>query len=170
MRRPGIEAPNNEVAVTVLGVGNPIMGDDGIGLALLSSVRDACPSARVEYVDGGTGGMELIPVVQDARRLLVLDAVAGPVPGAVVEVVGDQIKRLMSTKVSPHQLGLRDVFTAVRLLGREPQQVHVVGIVPQSVELRVGLSDVVGAAVPRAAGRAVEVITGWLDDEEGKAG
>jgi len=157
------------VAVTVLGVGNPIMGDDGIGLELLSLVRAARPSPRIEYVDGGTSGMELIPVVQDARRLLVLDAVAGLVPGAVVEVVGDQIKRLMSTKVSPHQLGLRDVFTAVRLLGREPEHIHVVGIVPQSVELQVGLSSVVQAALPEASRRAVEVIDGWLDDEDGGA-
>jgi len=167
VRRPGIDKLNDEsgAAVTVLGVGNPIMGDDGIGLELLSSVKAACPDPRVEYVDGGTGGMELIEVVQDARRLLVLDAVAGQTPGAVVEVVGDHINRLMSTKLSPHQLGMRDVFSATRLLGREPEAVKVVGIVPESVELRVGLSAVTRAALPKASRRAVEIITAWLDGE-----
>jgi len=148
--------------VTVMGVGNPIMGDDGVGLELLKAVEAACPDARIEYVDGGTGGMELIPTVQDAHRLLILDAVAGPTPGAVVEIVGDQLPRLLSTKVSPHQVGLRDVFAAARLLGREPAEAMVVGIVPQSIELRVGLSGVVTAALPEATGRACAVLNRWL--------
>jgi len=149
-------------AVTVMGVGNPIMGDDGVGLELLAAVEAAFPDHRVTFVDGGTGGMELIPVVQDAERLLILDAVAGETPGAVVEVAGDQIPRLLSTKVSPHQVGLLDVFTAARLLGREPAEAMVVGVVPASVELRVGLSDVVAAALPAATARAVAVLARWL--------
>jgi hydrogenase maturation protease len=156
--------------ITVMGVGNPIMGDDGVGLELLAAVRAACPDSRIDYVDGGTGGMELIPVVQDAQRLLILDAVAGAVPGAVVEVVGDQIPRLMSSKISPHQLGLRDVFSAARLLGREPDEAVVVGIVPESVELRVGLSGAVTASLPEATARAAAVISDWLGGAAPEAG
>jgi hydrogenase maturation protease len=155
--------------VTVLAVGNTIMGDDGVGLAVLERLQAVRPDPRIEYVDGWTGGLELVPVVADAGRLLVLDAVAGPStgsgngPGTVVRLSGDQLPRLLSAgKLSPHQVGLLDVFAAARLLGREPDVVEVVGVVPESVELRVGLSAVVAAAVTGAVEVAVGVLDEWL--------
>ena len=156
---------NHEVAVTVLGVGNPIMGDDGVGLELLSRVQVACPDPRIDYVDGGTLGMELLPIIQQAHRLLILDAVSGSTPGRVVELPGDQIPRLLAAKLSPHQLGLLDVFAAARLLGREPETVMVVGVVPQYVDVQMGLTPPVSAALPEAVTRAVSVIMGWLNTD-----
>ncbi|QAY64142.1 hydrogenase maturation protease [Xylanimonas allomyrinae] len=157
-------------AVTVLGIGNPIMADDGTGLALAERLSRSCAGdPRVEVVDGGTGGMELVPVVQDAERLLVLDAVAGPVPGTVVHLTGDQVPRLLATKLSPHQVGLLDVLAAARLLGREPRQVEVVGVVPEVVDLRLGLSDVVAGVLDVATATARGVVERWLaeDDDAG---
>ena len=152
-----------DARVSVLGVGNPIMGDDGVGLELLAGLGAARPDPRITYVDGGTGGMALLPVVEDARWLLVLDAVAGAGPGEVRHLTGDQIPRMLAAKLSPHQVGLRDVFAAARLLGREPARVEIVGVVPASVDLRLGLSEPVAAALPAAVGRAVAIVDGWLD-------
>ena len=148
--------------VTVLGVGNPIMGDDGTGLEILAGVQAALGDIGVEFVDGGTGGMELIPIVQDATRLLVLDAVAGEEPGQVKVLTGDQVVRMLSLKLSPHQVGLLDVFSAARLLGREPEEVVIVGIVPASVDLQLGLSAPVQASLPEAVAKAVAQIQSWL--------
>ena len=156
-------------AITVLGVGNPIMGDDGVGLELLAGVQERCGDLRVEFVDGGTGGMELLPVVQDTSSLLILDAVAGSVPGEVKVLVGDQISRMLASKLSPHQVSLLDVFAAARLLGSEPSTVVVVGVVPESVDVRLGLSEVVTAAVPAAVDRAVSVLSGWLAESSDPA-
>ena len=154
--------------ITVLGVGNPIMGDDAIGLELLSRLGQRRPDPRVEYVDGGTSGMELVPVVQEARRLLVLDAVASPSPpGTVVRVGGDQVPRLLAAKLSPHQVGLLDVFAAVRLLGSEPDAVEVVGIVPGEVDLRLGLSAEVADALGAATDAAAAVVDAWLAELAG---
>jgi len=149
--------------ITVLGVGNPIMGDDGTGLELLAGVQAAMGDVTgVEFVDGGTGGMELIPVVEDAARLLVLDAVAGDVPGQVKVLTGDQVVRMLSLKLSPHQVGLLDVFTATRLLGREPEEIIIVGIVPELVDLKLGLSTPVQASLPDAVSKAVAQVKTWL--------
>jgi len=149
--------------ITVLGVGNPIMGDDGTGLEILAGVQAALGNVPgVECIDGGTGGMELIPVVQDATRLLVLDAVAGDTPGQIKVLTGDQVARMLSLKLSPHQVGLLDVFTAARMLGREPEEVIIVGIVPELVDLKLGLSAPVQAALPDAVAKAVSQIQTWL--------
>lgn len=165
---PGLEG--STAPVTVLGVGNPIMGDDGIGLELLTRLGRARPDPRVEYVDGGTGGMELVPVVQEASQLLILDAVAGTEPGAVVHLTGDQLPRMLAAKLSPHQVGLLDVLSAVRLLGHEPERIEVIGIVPESVDLRIGLSAPVTAALPEAATAAIAILDRWLADASPDAG
>lgn len=150
------------MSVTVLGVGNTVMGDDGVGPALLERLVADGVDPRVTCVDGGTGGLALLPDVQDARRLLVLDAVRGPTPGAVVHLTGDQLPRLLGGALSPHQVGLLDLLSAARLLGTEPERVEVVGVVPGSVAPRVGLSPAVAAALPAAAGTARAVLRGWL--------
>lgn len=150
--------------MTVLAVGNEIMGDDGVGPALLAGLAPRwADDPRVELVAGGTDGLALLPVVEDAARLLILDAVAaeGP-PGTVVELHGDQVPRLLGQKLSPHQVGLLDVLVAARLLGREPAEVAVVGIVPASVELAVGLDPAVAAALPDALAAADAVVAAWL--------
>jgi hydrogenase maturation protease len=152
--------------VTVLAVGNPIMGDDGVGAELLARVRAARADARIEFVDGVTGGMDLVPVVENRPRVLVLDAVAvaGAEPGTVVDLPGHRLRAALGAKMSPHQVGLLDVLSVVRLLGREPGEVRVVGVVPVTVELRLGLSPVVAAALDDAATVAVRVLDRWLDE------
>ncbi|MDR1634297.1 MAG: HyaD/HybD family hydrogenase maturation endopeptidase [Bifidobacteriaceae bacterium] len=147
--------------MTVLAVGNTIMSDDALGPALLASLRRARPDAEIEYVDGGIGGLDLLPVVQDAERLLILDAVAGGAPGDVLRLDGDQLPRLLAAKLSPHQVGLIDVFSAARLLGSEPSEVVVVGIVPGRVELALGLTPAVEAALPQATAVAAAVLDEW---------
>ncbi|GIG25060.1 hydrogenase maturation protease [Cellulomonas denverensis] len=164
-RRPGTAVDEREpgpAPVTVLGIGNPIMTDDGTGLELLAAVSAARPDPRVRYLDGGTGGMELVPVVQEAERLLLLDAVAGPRPGVAVRLSGDHLPRLLAGTLSPHQVGLLDVLSAARLLGRTPATIEVVGIVPASVELGLGLTPQVRAAVPAAVRASVSVLDEWL--------
>lgn len=164
----------------VLGIGNPIMGDDGIGLAIMRRLRapdcatvddlDWVPSRHgvaaedtVEYVDGGTSGIELLPVIQQAEDLIVLDAVAaaGAAPGTVVVLEGDQVPRLLNSKLSPHQVGLLDLLATAKLLGHEPRRIAVVGIVPESAELHVGLSPVAHAALPEAVAAVRELMDRW---------
>ncbi|WP_420174770.1 HyaD/HybD family hydrogenase maturation endopeptidase [Luteococcus sp. OSA5] len=145
--------------VVVLGIGNTIMADDGIGLALLEQVQAQAPaSPLVDFVDGRTGGMELLPVVQDARYLLVLDAVAGPVPGEVVSLSGDQVPRLLASKLSPHQVGLLDILAAARLLGTEPERIDVVGVVPETVDLCLGMTEAASRGVEQATPIALAVL------------
>ncbi len=153
--------------ITVMGVGNLIMGDDAIGLALLERLGEARTDPRVTYVDGATGGMELLPVVQDATRLLILDAVAGSTPGAVVSLSGDQVPRLLASKLSPHQVGLLDLFAAARMLGTEPKAVSVVGVVPENVDLALEMTPVVIAALDDAVVKACSVIDQWLAELDG---
>ncbi|MCT1442337.1 hydrogenase maturation protease [Corynebacterium glucuronolyticum] len=163
--------------VTVLYVGNPIMGDDGIGPAIARALvgapdepvplSSAHPEPQefslpgVELVDGGTSGMELLPAILDSGELILIDAVTVPEarPGDIIVLEGDQIPRLRKTKLSPHQVGLLDLLSAAKLMGHNPSYLAVVGIAPKKADLGVGLSPEVEAAVPAAANAVRDIIS-----------
>ncbi len=155
--------PNERGATVVIGLGNPIMGDDGLGLAALDVLRARCPPAPgVEFVDGGTWGLALLPVVERAERLLLLDAITcGKEPGTVVTLHGDQIPAYMMTKVSPHQVDMREVLALAALRGASPTEVVAIGAQPAVVDLVGNLSPEVAAAVETVAVRAMAQLEAW---------
>lgn len=149
---------------TVLGVGNPLLEDDGVGLVLLAALQArAGDPGPVRYLDGGTWGLSLLPDITETDRLLVLDAVrTGSEPGTVVVGRDDDIPRLYSRPPSPHQIDLREVLGAAELLGALPATITVVGVEPLRTEgLHVGLSDPVAAAVPLATETAADILRSW---------
>ena len=142
--------------VVVIGLGNPLMGDDGLGLAVLDELRTgyALPD-EVELVDGGTWGMNLLPTIEEADELILIDAIdAGQTPGALVRLERDRLPRYLATKISPHQVDLRDVLGLAELRGTLPRDTVALGLQPHSIELRNSLSDVVRCRVDLLA-RAV---------------
>jgi len=150
--------------VVVLGLGNPLIGDDGTGLVLLERLRERGPwPDTVELVDGGTWGLSLLPAICDAERLLVLDAVRTGAPaGTVLRGEGDAVPRLYERPLSPHQIDLREVLAAAVLLDALPAQLAVIGIEPGSAEgLRIGLTPAVEAALDRAVDEAVRTLERW---------
>lgn len=133
----------------LIGLGNPLMGDDGIGLAALECLRSEWElPPEVELVDGGTWGMNLLPLIEDADRVLLLDAIqAGSPPGTLVELEGDKVPRILSHKLSPHQIDLREVLAVAMLRGTLPRTLIAMGIEPADVEMRTSLSAPADAAL-----------------------
>ncbi|AOX06695.1 hypothetical protein BJP05_05555 [Corynebacterium sp. NML98-0116] len=136
------------------------MADDAVGLAILREL-EADPIQGVNFIYGGTSGMEILPMVQDADYLLVLDGLKQGQPGDVAVLVGDQIPRLLQQQLSPHQVGLLDLLSAARLTGQEPDNVAVVGITARDVEFRTSLSEETSAAIPEAVQRARQLLKEW---------
>jgi hydrogenase maturation protease len=147
----------------VIGVGSPLMGDDGVGVAAVERLREEVGSVEgVAFLDGGTWGMQLLPAIEDADRLLVLDAIrdGGP-PGVVLRREKDEIPRLLYQKVSPHQIDLREVFAVAELRGTFPAEAVALGVEPDRVELRDGLSEAVQSALPDLLAAVVEQLRRW---------
>ncbi len=127
----------------VIGLGNPLMADDGLGLAAVARLQEAWQLPEgVEVVDGGTWGMNLLPVIEDAGRVLLVDAIAkGAKPGTLHVLQRDGIPRYLATKISPHQVDLRDVLALAELRGTLPAQTVAIGLEPAMVELSNSLTD-----------------------------
>ncbi len=146
-------SPSSEARTVVLGLGSPIQGDDGVGPAALARLRNGGRlDPAVRLVDGGTAGLALLPEVEDADRLLVLDAIrAGAAPGALVTLEGDAVPRHFATRLSPHQIQLSEVLALAELRGRLPGTLVALGLEPGHV----GTSDVLSPAVQRGMGALV---------------
>lgn len=148
----------NKRRVIVIGLGNPLMGDDGLGLAVLDELRTgyALPP-EVELVDGGTWGINLLPVIEDADELILIDAIdVGAAPGTFVRLEHDRLPRYLATKISPHQVDLRDVLGLAELRGTLPADTVALGMQPASVELRNALSDLLRCRVGELAHAVVQ--------------
>lgn len=133
--------------VLVLGVGNLLLQDEGVGVRVVQELekRYRVP-AEVELLDGGTSGMELLDVMAGREHLIVVDAVrTGAAVGTVVELAGAEVPAFFRLRVSPHEIGLSDVLAALQITGEIPDRISLIGVVPASTELSLELSPTVQA-------------------------
>ena len=146
----------------ILGIGNLLMTDDGIGVRVVQElVRRYRFPADVAVLDGGTLGLDLLPHLEGVERLLIIDAVmTGDPPGTVVRMTEDQIPAVFATKLSPHQMGLQDLLAVAELLGHRPANMVLLGVQPAEIELGDYLTPSVAVTLePIIAGCLAELAT-----------
>ncbi len=147
-----------DVDLLVLGLGNLLCGDDGVGVVAVSRLRDMFDvPAGVEVLDGGTLGLSLLPYLQRARRAILVDAVrtCAP-PGTLVRLEGDDVAHAAAHTLSPHQVGVADLLDGALLSGRAPAPIVLVGVVPARIDLTTTLSAEVEAQLDALVERVVE--------------
>jgi hydrogenase maturation protease len=134
----------------VLGLGNVLCADDGLGVAALARLaeRYAC-GPDVRLADGGTLGLSLLGWFEDADDVLIVDAIlADAAPGTLVRLEGREVEPAARERLSVHQVGVADLLDALQLLGREPRRLALLGLVPERVALGLGLSPAVARGLP----------------------
>ncbi len=135
----------------ILGVGNPLRGDDGVGVLAVQQIatRPDLP-AGVDVLDGGTAGLGLIPVLEQYRRVILVDAVQmGEQPGTVRRFAWDDVRlRERERALSLHQSDLNEALALAEALCCMPPVLIVYGVQPQHTDWDQPLSDAVRRALP----------------------
>jgi hydrogenase maturation protease len=147
----------------VIGLGNPLLSDDAVGLAAAArlATRFHLPD-DVELMDGGTWGMKLLPAIEAAERVLLLDAIdTAAAPGTLTRLEGEAIPATLSVLMSPHQVDLREVLAVCALRGTTPSIMVALGVQPETMATHVGMSARVDAQVDALADQAADVLRTW---------
>ncbi len=110
--------------------------DEGVGVHAVRALEERYSfSEGVEFLDGGTMGLDLLPYVEGCERLLILDAVEMDAPPGTIKVVeGDAISAVLGMKLTVHQIALPDLLFAARLSGVAPSESALVGVQPETID------------------------------------
>jgi hydrogenase maturation protease len=139
------------------------MSDDGIGIRVIQQLADNYRfPPDVTVFDGGTLGLDLLPQLEGVDRLLIVDAVeTGKAPGSLVRLTGADVQPVMETKLSPHQMGLKDLLAVASLQGINPPEMVLLGVQPQDIELGMDLSPPVAARLDELVTRVLRELENW---------
>ena len=123
--------------VVVLGLGNPLMSDEGIGVVLiekLAALSEQYPD--VDFIDAGTGGINILHLIADAKRAILIDcAFMQMTPGTIKKFSpadGNSVKKLAHTSL--HEADILGVIDLAKRLGQCPEEIIIFGIEPETVE------------------------------------
>jgi hydrogenase maturation protease len=149
-------------ATLVVGVGNEMMRDEGVGVAVVRALRSEPLGEEARVLELGTRGFDLIYEMESAARVIVIDAVrAGREPGSVYVFEPEEARSINSRTSSLHGLDLLDVLELAAATGIRPQ-VMIVGVEPQEVAPGLGLSQ----RVKRRLGEVVDRVRRLAEGEE----
>lgn len=151
------------LSVLVLGIGNLVMGDDAVGVLVAQRLQHEYRFAdNVEIMDGGTLGLDLLPKLENITHLIMIDAVeTGKKPGTCVRLCGGELPIALQTKVSPHQMGLKDLLAVSELMGHTPKEMVLIGVQPGSIEMEIGLTAEVQAQLDALVSGVLSELAAW---------
>ncbi len=134
----------------ILGLGNPLQADDGIGCRAAEQLEKCTLPDNVQVLDGGTPGVGLVNLFEGRERVIIIDAAEmGREPGTVVRFQPEDVALTGSIdRVSLHRSGVADALNLARALSIELPEIVVFGVQPARVEWDAALSPAAQAAIP----------------------
>lgn len=162
MRFPGLIF-GAALKIMVLGIGNILLSDDGVGVHIVNKLNDEYTFPdNVTLIDGGTKGLDLLPLLEGRDKVLLVDAANfKKEPGTIDTVIGDKIPAFLSQKLSVHQIGLPDMLFAARLMGITPPEMCLIGIQPKSMETSTDMSEEIMARFDDLYAKVLDKLREW---------
>ena len=150
-------------SIAVVGIGNNLLQDDGVGIHALQYFEEHHADAEVRCLDAGTVGLALMDRLSNLHGLVAVDAMRlGKPPGTVTVLEGEEMDRhLLNHHGSVHELGLSDILDALRLCGDLPTHRALVGIEPAQMDWGTEPTQEIAAAIPSATARIRDLVLDW---------
>ena len=133
----------------ILGIGNILLQDEGIGVRVIEYLQNKPLPEDVELVDGGTAGADLIDILADREIVVIVDAVEFDAPvGTILRMTPDDWLRRQKDVLSLHDLDISQTMAMTGMLGCAPRKVVCFGIVPKAIQPEMSLSQELSVLVP----------------------
>jgi len=148
--------------VSVIGLGNVFLGDDGFGPLAIETFRCEyeCPPS-VEVLDLGTPGLDLAPYLYDKELIIVVDTVHSDAAVGTLSIFHEEdfLSHKAKLRITGHDPGLWDALAHLRLAGHAPSELIVLGVNPESCEFAEGISEAVSSTAVQAAAMITHALT-----------
>lgn len=134
-----------------MGMGNLLLKDEGVGVHVICALKEKNDlPENVELVDAGTAALDVLQMLSDVDKLIVIDAVKGGCePGTLYKFKPSDIRSANRTITSLHQLGLIEALSIVERLGKALNDVTIIGIEPKEIEIGLELSSEIAEKIPK---------------------
>lgn len=119
--------------ILILGIGNYLMGDEGVGVHLAERLATLNLSADIEIVDGGTGGFHLLQFFEDHETVILVDATLDNNPVGTIRLIKPRYAKDFPQAMSTHDIGLRDMVNALQLMDKMPN-IHLFVVSIESIQ------------------------------------
>jgi hydrogenase maturation protease len=141
----------------ILGIGNILLRDEGVGVHVVNALEKAGLPDGVEALDGGTSGANLVDWIADRDKVIVVDATAADgQPGTVYRFCVDDLIKKTASLGSLHEFGFLETYLMARHLGCAPREVVIFGVQPADVQFGLDLSPSLRAQLPRVVDLVLE--------------
>ena len=144
--------------ILILGIGNILMGDEGIGIHTIKMLEQVQLPPKVDILDGGTAGFDLMGWLQDRKHVILIDATMNDQPAGTIALLRPRFSKDFPNSLSAHDIGLRDLIEGMHLLGKAPDihlfTVTIKEITPMTLEL----SEPIQACLPELKARIFELL------------
>jgi len=150
-RNADLETATKQEKILVLGLGNVLMGDEGVGVHVVRALETRTLPANVECLDGGTGGFTLLEPLQSASRIILIDAAADGNPPGTVTRTTPRFSRDYPPTLTAHDVGVKDLLDVFYIQGGGPEVIlYAIAIDPRqpiSMDLSEGIAQAAKVAV-----------------------
>jgi len=153
-------SPGSRRGTLILGIGNVLMGDEGVGVEVARRLLDGPLPEGVECLDGGTGSFALLEPMGRAGRIVLVDAALDDGPAGAVRRLTPRFSKDYPRTLTAHDIGLKDLLDAFHLLGDPPEVVLYAVTVRPPADPVLGLTPPVEAAVPELVRRVLAEAAG----------
>jgi hydrogenase maturation protease len=156
-------ADKKRCPILVLGIGNILLRDEGVGVRVVERLQQMDLSALVEVVDGGTAGADLLNIIAERQKVIVVDAVdiadADIEPATILRFDGDELARSDTPDISLHDLGIAETLAMTKMLGCAPESVVFIGVKPADLQPGLELSKPIANAMEKIIKRVLDEIS-----------
>ena len=150
---------SSDKKILVLGIGNVIMGDEGVGVHVIKELEKETLPYNVELLDGGTGGFHLMSYFQEYENIIMIDATMNSKPAGTISVIEPKFASDFPKSLSAHDIGLRDLIESVSLLGKMPKIYLITVTIDKIQSMEMELSQKIREAIPRVIAKIDELLS-----------
>jgi hydrogenase maturation protease len=144
--------------VLILGIGNYLMGDEGLGVHVVHQLKQEIDPGTADIVDGGTAGFQLMEYLETYPHVIMIDATLDGKPAGTIQLIRPKFSKDFPSAMSTHEIGLKDLMEGLALLGKLPD-IHLFIVSIEKIQpLSIELSPEVSRTMTDLKNRVMELV------------